>query len=89
LASVVLDVALFVGDIMCERNATLYWEMHTRGKTMNGYQAPIISTDSPPFKGWYVVPEDGVLVSMQRWAKKLPMKTTLVDWVRAVVDKTP
>ena len=50
--SVVHDIALFLGDVMIERHANLYWEFFTWGKTNASFQRHVImgfSTEDQKF----------------------------------------
>ena len=50
--SIVHDVALFLGDVMIERNPNLRWEFFVWGKKSVSYQRPVImgfSTEDPKF----------------------------------------
>jgi hypothetical protein len=40
--AVVNDIALFLGDVMIERNPGLKWEMYTKGKTNISYHRHVI-----------------------------------------------
>jgi hypothetical protein len=55
--SVSIDIGLFLGDIMIERNPGLHWEFFTWGKKNISYQKPVIMGFDTPDSKYNIEPE--------------------------------
>lgn len=48
---VINDIAVYLGDLLCERNPRLHWELYVWGKRNTAYQRPVImGFDAPNSK---------------------------------------
>ncbi|MDP9641168.1 hypothetical protein J2S53_001113 [Actinopolyspora lacussalsi] len=80
--SVALDMGLFLGDVMIERNPNLYWEFHTWGKKNTNYQKQVVAGFNFPDPKYSVDPEGIIVIQGNRVIDNMTVKSD--KFIRAV-----